>query len=99
MIVSYRNACDPVYELTSLGWHAPNRDPSTGAPMADPNRFSKGIKHLSDAVHALGLKFGIYSSAGTMTCGRQFGSLDHERIDAQTYAEWGVDYLSAFENA
>lgn len=77
-----------------LGWHAPKRDPNTGAPAADPRRFSKGIKHLSDAVHALGLKFGIYSSAGTMTCSKQFGSLDHEVIDARTYAEWGVDYLS-----
>ena len=99
MTVSCKNEQDPVRELIPLGWHAPKRDSNTGAPVADPNKFSKGIKHLSDAVHALGLKFGIYSSAGTMTCGRQFGSLDHEGIDARTYAEWGVDYLSTSENA
>jgi alpha-galactosidase len=90
-----RNEQNIVYKPTLLGWHAPKRDPNTGAPMADPTRFSNGIKHLAGAVHALGLKFGIYSSAGTMTCGRQFGSLGHEEIDAQTYAEWGIDYLSA----
>lgn len=41
-------------------------------------------------------QFGIYSSAGTYTCGGRFGSLDYEEIDAQTYASWGVDYLSKF---
>lgn len=40
------------------------------------------------------VQFGIYSSAGTYTCGGKFGSLDFEEIDAQTYASWGVDYLS-----
>jgi hypothetical protein len=30
------------------------------------------------------------------TCGGRFGSLDHEDIDAKTYASWGVDYLSSF---
>ena len=60
MIVSYGNACGLVYGLLSLGWHAPNRDLNTGAPMANPNRFSKGIKHLSDAVRALGFEFGIW---------------------------------------
>jgi len=41
----------------------------------------------------MGLKFGIYSSAGKYTCGGRFGSLDFEEIDAKTYASWGVDYL------
>jgi alpha-galactosidase len=41
----------------------------------------------------LGFKFGIYSSAGTMTCGRYPGSIGYEAIDAETFASWGVDYL------
>lgn len=41
----------------------------------------------------MGLKAGIYSSAGTHTCALQFGSLGYEQIDAQTYADWGFDYL------
>ncbi|KAH9890895.1 glycoside hydrolase superfamily [Cubamyces lactineus] len=51
------------------------------------------MKALTDKIHDLGLKFGIYSDAGTYTCGRRFGSLGYEDIDAQTYASWGVDYL------
>jgi alpha-galactosidase len=74
-------------------WQAPARDPVTGAPLADPVKFPNGIKHLSDKVHDLGLKFGIYSSAGIYTCGGRFGSLDYEEIDAKSYASWGVDYL------
>ena len=44
----------------------------------------------------MGLKIGIYSSAGTMTCAKQFGSLGYEEIDAQTYKEWGIDYVSTY---
>jgi alpha-galactosidase len=50
---------------STKGWHAPARDPTTGAPLADPVRFPNGIKAVADQVHALGLKYGIYSSAGT----------------------------------
>lgn len=75
-------------------WHAPSRDPNPPyAPRADENRFRIGIKALADEIHEMGLKLGIYSSAGTMTCAKQFGSLGYEEIDAQTYKEWGVDYV------
>ena len=63
--------------------------------MPDPVRFPGGIKALADHVHAKGLKFGIYTSAGTKTCNRLGfpGGLDHERQDAALFASWGVDYL------
>ncbi|CAG8497172.1 2082_t:CDS:10 [Dentiscutata erythropus] len=48
---------------------------------------------LADYIHDKGLLFGIYSDAGTNTCGGLPGSLDHENIDALTFVEWGVDYL------
>ena len=48
---------------------------------------------VADSIHALGMKFGLYSSAGTMTCQHKAGSLGYETIDAQDYASWGVDYL------
>ncbi|KAF7789875.1 hypothetical protein EIP86_000823 [Pleurotus ostreatoroseus] len=71
-------------------WHAPSRDPTTGAPVADPNKFPNGVKDLSDKIHALGLKvsatnintgkygvlglkFGIYSDAGTYVKLAQMG--------------------------
>lgn len=74
-------------------WHDVSRDPDTGAPRPDPERFPNGIKDVSDKVHDLGLKIGIYSSAGKYTCAGRFGSLGYEEIDAKTYAEWGIDYL------
>ncbi len=51
------------------------------------------MKALGEHIHALGLKFGIYSSPGPRTCGLFEGSLNHERLDAETYASWGVDYV------
>lgn len=51
------------------------------------------MKAVGDYLHSKNLKFGIYSSAGTMTCQERAGSLDYEDIDAADYASWGVDYL------
>ncbi|HVZ20932.1 MAG TPA: glycoside hydrolase family 27 protein, partial [Vicinamibacterales bacterium] len=64
-----------------------------GRIVADPQRFPHGMKAVADYVHAKGLKFGLYSDAGTGTCQKRPGSKDHEVIDAKTYASWGVDYL------
>jgi alpha-galactosidase len=61
--------------------------------VADPKRFPSGIKALADYVHSLGLKFGIYSDAGSQTCAGRPGGLGHEYQDAIQYAAWGVDYL------
>merc|ERR1719454_551540 len=44
-------------------------------------------------MHSRGVRFGTYSDEGTLTCGRYPGTKGHEEIDAQTFAEWGVDYL------
>jgi alpha-galactosidase len=68
------------------------RDQS-GNIVADAKRFPGGIKALVDYVHSLGLKFGIYSDAGSKTCAKRPGSLGHEYQDASQYAAWGVDYL------
>lgn len=59
----------------------------------DPVRFPNGMKALADYVHAQGLKLGIYSDAAERTCGGVTGSLNFEELDAQTFAEWGIDYL------
>jgi len=66
---------------------------SLGFIVADPERFSSGIKALADYVHSKGLKFGIYSCAGNKTCAKRPGSRGHEFQDALQYAKWGVDYL------
>lgn len=64
-----------------------------GLIIADPERFPSGMKTLADYVHERGLKFGIYTDAGPKTCQGRPGSLGYEEVDAQTYAEWGVDYV------
>ena len=64
-----------------------------GRIIVDEEKFPSGMKALGDYIHAKGLKFGIYSCAGRRTCQRRPGSKDHQLIDAQNYAEWGVDYL------
>ena len=69
-----------------------SRDASANI-VADPQRFPNGIKALADYVHSLGLKFGIYSDAGSKTCAGRPAGLGHEYQDAIMYASWGVDYL------
>jgi alpha-galactosidase len=51
------------------------------------------MKALADFVHSKGLKLGIYSSPGPLTCAKFEGSYGHELQDARTYAAWGIDYL------
>lgn len=51
------------------------------------------MKALADYVHSKGLKLGIYSSPGPTTCDDLSGSYGHEEQDAETYAQWGIDYL------
>jgi len=64
-----------------------------GNIVVDPKRFPSGMKALADYVHSKGLKFGLYSDAGTKTCQGRPGGRGYEFQDARTYAEWGVDYL------
>jgi alpha-galactosidase len=66
---------------------------ANGFIIADAKKFPSGIKALADYVHSRGLKFGIYSDAGRLTCGGRPASQGHEYQDAITYARWGVDYL------
>ena len=71
-------------------WEADERTPE-GRIQA--NEKFPDMKGLGDWLHANGLKFGIYSSPGDHTCGGYLGSLDHERLDAEVWNSWGVDYL------
>lgn len=73
-------------------WSEKQRD-KNGRLVPDHWKFPEGIKPVADYVHSKGLKFGMYSCAGTHTCGGHPGSFEHEFDDAETFAEWGVDYL------
>ncbi len=79
------------YVLIDDCWQV-SRD-ENGFIVADPQRFPSGMKALADYVHSNGLKFGLYSDAGTKTCAGRPGSQGHEYQDALQYSRWGVDYL------
>jgi alpha-galactosidase len=87
---------DAGYQYVNLDdcWALPERD-ADGKLVPDPVRFPNGIAAVADYVHAKGLKFGIYTSAGTKTCNDAGfpGALGHEYSDARQFADWGVDYL------
>ncbi len=74
-------------------------DPTLQGPERDsqgrivPNPRFPNMKELTDYVHALGLKIGLYSSPGPLTCGGCIGSYQHEEQDAKQYGDWGFDYL------
>lgn len=80
------------YVVIDAGWQASERD-TGGRQQANTTKFTEPIADLADYVHNLGLKLGIYSDAGILTCTFEPGSWGYEELDAQTYAEWGVDYL------
>ena len=73
-------------------WSEHERD-ANGRLVADKKRFPNGIKYLADYFHSKGLKLGIYTDIGNLTCGGYPGSYGFYETDAKTFAEWGVDSL------
>jgi alpha-galactosidase len=75
-------------------WAMPNRD-SAGSLVPNPAKFPDGIAGTAAFVHGLGLKLGLYTDSGLMTCSSHGfpGSFGHEATDAMQFAKWGVDYL------
>ncbi len=88
------------YLVLDDGFQSARRD-HLGRLQGHALRFAQGIPALVAAVNSKGLKFGIYSVPGTLTCAQQYddyiadglGSLGFETVDANAFAEWGVDYL------
>ncbi len=77
-----------------------NKDrPELRGPVRDaegrvlPNPSFPDMKGLTDAIHSLGFRAGLYSSPGPRTCGGCEGSYGHELQDAAQWAEWGFDYV------
>ena len=58
-----------------------------------PNERFPNMKALTAYVHSKGMKAGIYSSPGPLTCGKFAGSYQHEQQDARQFANWGFDLL------
>jgi alpha-galactosidase len=69
-----------------------------GAPrdnngMINPNKRFPDMKAMTDYIHSLGLKAGIYTSPGELTCGGYVGAYGYEEKDVERYVEWGYDFL------
>lgn len=77
-------------------WQGDGRDENRKIKV-NLERFPHGMKWVSDQIHKQNLLYGMYSSAGSLTCAKFEGSLDYETEDAESYASWGVDYLK-FDN-
>ena len=61
--------------------------------MIKTNSKFPDMKNLTGYLHRLGLKAGLYSSPGEVTCGGYMGSYKFEKQDAKQWANWGFDYV------
>jgi alpha-galactosidase len=66
---------------------------ASGVLQWDKAKFPSGIPALAEYVHGKGLKLGIYETPSSTTCAGKTGGAGHEKIDADTFAKWGIDYL------
>jgi alpha-galactosidase len=89
MVASGMSKVGYSYIIVDEGWssYRDSRGKITG------NERFPDMKALAAYVHSKGLKIGIYSSPGPQVCGGYQGSYGHEEEDAQTFADWGYDYL------
>jgi alpha-galactosidase len=86
--------------LKAVGYQYINIDDSwatsrgaDGNLVVDTQKFPGGIKALADYVHTKGLKLGIYTGRGTMTCAKFPGSYGYEAKDIALFASWGIDFV------
>jgi alpha-galactosidase len=103
----FRAAADAMIAsgMADFGYQYVNMDdcwmtrPDVDSPVRDasgailPNKNFPDLKGLTDYIHAKGLKAGIYTSPGPLTCAKYEGAYQHEELDARKFAEWGFDFL------
>ena len=76
-----------------------HKDPLRVGPARDdkgnmiPNKHFPDMKGLTDYIHASGLKAGLYTSPGPLTCAGFAAAYEHEAQDAKQFADWGFDFL------
>lgn len=85
---------DAGYKYINLDdcWQSSMRD-SDGKLQGDLKTFSRGIPALIKDINDLGLKAGLYTSNGTLTCEDLPASLGNEELDAKTFASWGCEFF------
>lgn len=78
------------YVVIDGGWEGFHD--TNGVFHSNPETFPD-MKGLCDYIHSLGLKVGIHTSPGPTTCRGHEASYGHEKQDAQTFADWGIDFV------
>jgi alpha-galactosidase len=80
-------------------WAGTSRD-ARGGLYPDPRFFPRGLKWFTDSIHRMGLKVGIYSDIGRLTCASCYGTgglpgmqPGNEQRDCDSFVAWGFDYL------
>lgn len=81
------------YEYVVIDDHWHGGRGADGRLFPDAQKFPDGMKAVADYVHSKGLKFGMYSDCGPLTCGGRPASQDNEEVDAETFALWEIDFL------
>ena len=72
---------------------------ANGFQIANPQKFPDGFKNVTDFLHGLGLKSGLYTAKGNRTCAGFAASCGHEVQDAAQWASWGIDYVKEYVGA
>lgn len=85
---------DAGYKYINLDdcWHSSMRD-KDGRLQGDLEKFPSGIPSLITKINSMGLKVGLYTSNGTLTCEDLPASLGKEALDAKTIASWGCEFF------
>jgi alpha-galactosidase len=91
------------YQFVDIDDAWARRPGSTDAQIGEPTRDTNGkilpngrfpsMSELTSYIHSLGLKAGIYSGPGPLTCARFEASYQHEKADARQFSNWGFDLL------
>jgi len=67
---------------------------ANGKLTSNLERYPSGLGGLGDYIHGLGLKYALYTDAGTHTCSKAMpGTKGHEFEDMQAFADWRADYV------
>ena len=85
---------DAGYQYINLDdcWQSSLRD-KDGRLQGDLEKFPNGIQPVISQINRMGMKVGLYSSNGTLTCEDLPASLGREELDAKTIADWGCEYF------
>jgi alpha-galactosidase len=70
-----------------------NVSPRNVKGMVNSNKRFPDMNSLTDYIHSKGLKAGIYTSPGPLTCAGHSGAYGHEEEDIARFVEWGYDFL------